>query len=121
MPLLHRTTRKIELTESGHRYLQHALPLVEEARLIHAELHGQYALPGGVLRLSLPVDFAYTFLAPLLPQFAAQFPDIELELDVTPRRVDLIAEPFDLVVRAGELPDSGLIAHLLMHAPRQIM
>jgi len=106
--------------ESGHRYLQRAVPLVEEARLIHAELHGQYVLPGGVLRLSLPVDFAYAFLAPLLPQFAAQFPDIELEMDVTPRRVDLITEPFDLVVRAGELPDSGLIAHLLMHAPRQL-
>ena len=120
MPLFHRTTRKIELTESGHRYLQRAVPLVEEARLIHAELHGQYALPGGVLRLSLPVDFAYAFLAPLLPQLAAQFPDIELEMDVTPRRVDLITEPFDLVVRAGELPDSGLIAHLLMHAPRQL-
>ena len=120
VPLFHRTTRKIELTESGHRYLQRAVPLVEEARLIHAELHGQYALPGGVLRLSLPVDFAYAFLAPLLPQFAAQFPDIELEMDVTPRRVDLITEPFDLVVRAGELPDSGLIAHLLMHAPRQL-
>ena len=118
VPLLHRTTRKIELTESGHRYLQRAVPLVEEARLIHAELHGQYALPGGVLRLSLPVDFAYAFLAPLLPQLAAQFPDIELEMDVTPRRVDLITEPFDLVVRAGELPDSGLVAHLLMRVPR---
>ena len=118
VPLLHRTTRKIELTESGRRYLQRAVPLVEEARLVHAELHGQYALPGGVLRLSLPVDFAYEFLAPLLPPFATQFPDIELELDVTPRRVDLIAEPFDLVVRAGKLPDSGLVAHLLMRVPR---
>jgi len=118
VPLLHRTTRKIELTESGRFYLQRALPLVEEARLVHAELHGQYALPGGVLRLSLPVNFAYEFLAPLLPQFAAQFPDIELEMDVTPRRADLIGEPFDLVVRAGELPDSGLVAHLLMRVPR---
>lgn len=120
MQLFNRSTRKIELTEAGRLYLQRAAPIVEEARRAHAELSGQYGEPSGMLRLSLPVDFAYEFLAPILPQFAAQYPDIQLEIDVTPRRVDLIGEPFDLVVRAGELADSGLVAHLLMQVPRHL-
>lgn len=118
--LFNRSTRQIKLTEAGRRYLQRAAPLVEEARLLHDELSGRYARPGGVLRLSLPVDFAYEFLAPLLPQFAAQFPEIVLEMDVSPRRVDLVSEPFDVAVRAGMLPDSGLVAHRLLQSPRYL-
>ena len=118
--LFNRSTHQIRLTEAGQRYLQRAAPLVEEARLLHDELSGRYARPGGVLRLSLPVDFAYEFLSPLLPQFAAQFPEIVLEMDVSPRRVDLVSEPFDVAVCAGMLPDSGLVAHRLLQSPRYL-
>ena len=118
--LFNRTTRRVELTEAGRAYYQRAAPIVEEARRIHDELNGQHAHPQGLLRVSMSVDFAYEFLAPLLPAFAVQYPDIELDIDVTPRRVDLIGDPFDLVVRAGELPDSTFVATLLMRAPRHL-
>lgn len=114
LQLLTRTTRKVELTEAGRYYFDRALPIVEEIRRVHDEMSGMRARPSGVLRVSLPVDFAYELLAPLLPEFAAQYPEISLEMDLTPRKVDLIGEPFDLVIRAGELADSGYIATPVM-------
>ena len=115
-----RTTRRVELTEAGRRYFERVKPIMEEARRIHDELSGMLVRPYGVLRVSLPVDFSYEFLAPLLPEFAAQYPEIKLEMDVTPRKVDLIGEPFDLVIRAGEQPDSGYISTVLMHDERYL-
>ncbi|MBH5328222.1 LysR family transcriptional regulator [Eikenella sp. S3360] len=116
LQLLSRSTRRVGLTEAGARYLERVRPIVEEARRIHDELGGMLLRPHGVLRVSLPVDFSYEFLAPLLPEFAAQYPEIGLEMDVTPRKADLVGEPFDLVIRAGEQPDSGYVATLLMKA-----
>ena len=120
LQLLNRTTRRVELTEAGLRYFERVKPIVEEVRRIHDELGGMLVRPHGVLRVSLPVDFSYEFLAPLLPEFAAQYPEIGLEMDVTPRKTDLIGEPFDLVIRTGEQPDSGYIATVLMHAERYL-
>ena len=120
LQLLNRTTRRVELTEAGLRYFERVKPIVEEVRRIHDELGGMLVRPHGVLRVSLPVDFSYEFLAPLLPKFAAQYPEIGLEMDVTPRKADLIGEPFDLVIRTGEQPDSSYIATVLMHAKRYL-
>lgn len=120
LQLLNRTTRRVELTEAGRRYFERVKPIMEEARRIHDELSGMLVRPYGVLRVSLPVDFSYEFLAPLLPDFAAQYPEIKLEMDVTPRKVNLIGEPFDLVIRAGEQPDSGYISTVLMHDERYL-
>lgn len=114
LQLLTRTTRKVELSEAGRYYFERVLPIVEEIRRVHDEMGGMRARPSGVLRVSLPVDFAYELLAPLLPEFAVQYPEISLEMDLTPRKVDLIGEPFDLVIRAGELADSGYIATPVM-------
>ena len=64
----------------------------------------------GVLRVSLPVDMAYNMLAPALPEFAARYPHLRVDFDLTPHKVDLIGEPFDLAIRTGKLPDSDYIA-----------
>lgn len=111
--LLHRTTRKIELTEAGQLYYARCRRIVEEARLAHEQLHGLLEQPSGVLRASLPVDLAKIFLAPLLAEFSQLYPDIRFELDLTPRNVDLVAEPFDVAIRVGHLPNSNLIARQL--------
>lgn len=111
--LLHRTTRRVELTEAGQLYYERSRRIVDEARLAHEQLGEMLAQPVGVLRASLPVDFATDFLAPLLPAFAERHPGLRFEFDLTPRRVDLIGESFDLAVRVGELPSSGLVARLL--------
>ncbi|WP_290871496.1 LysR family transcriptional regulator [Aquabacterium sp.] len=111
--LLHRTTRRVELTEAGQLYYERCRRIVEEARLAHEQLGEMLAQPSGVLRASLPVDFATVYLAPLITAFGERHPGIRFEFDLTPRRVDLVTEPFDVAIRMGGLPDSGLIAQRL--------
>lgn len=118
--LLHRTTRKIELTEAGQLYFERSRRIVDEARLVHEQLGEMVAQPVGVLHASLPVDFANIFLAPLLPEFARRYPGISFEFDLTPRRVDLVTEPVDLAIRMGEPPSSNLIARQLARLPRYL-
>lgn len=118
--LLHRTTRKIELTEAGQLYFERSRRIVEEARLAHEQLGEMVAQPSGTLRVSLPVDFATFYLAPFVAEFARRYPGINFEFDLTPRRVDLVAEPFDVAIRMGELADSGLIARRLARLPRYL-
>jgi DNA-binding transcriptional LysR family regulator len=111
--LLHRTTRKIELTEAGQIYFERCKRIVDEARLAHEQLGEMLAQPSGVLRASLPVDFAVTYLAPLITEFATLYPGITFDFDLTPRRVDLVSEPFDVAIRMGESENSQLIARPL--------
>lgn len=118
--LLHRTTRRIELTEAGQIYFERCRRIVDEARLAHEQLGEMLAQPSGLLRVSLPVDFAIAFLAPHLAEFCRLYPGISFEFDLTPRRVDLVSEPFDVAIRMGELPDSTLIARKLAQIPRYL-
>lgn len=111
--LLHRTTRKIELTEAGQIYFERCKRIVDEARLAHEQLGEMLEQPSGVLRVSLPVDFAVTYLAPLIAEFAGLYPGISFDFDLTPRRVDLVSEPFDVAIRMGESENSQLIARPL--------
>jgi DNA-binding transcriptional LysR family regulator len=111
--LLHRTTRKIELTEAGLIYFERCKRIVDEARLAHEQLGEMLAQPSGVLRASLPVDFANIYLAPLIAEFARRYPGITFDFDLTPRLVDLVSEPFDVAIRMGTPPDSNLIARQL--------
>lgn len=111
--LLHRTTRKIELTEAGQIYFERCKRIVDEARLAHEQLGELLAQPSGVLRASLPVDFANIYLAPLIAEFARRYPGISFDFDLTPRLVDLVAEPFDVAIRMGNPLSSNLIARRL--------
>lgn len=118
--LLHRTTRRIELTEAGILYYERCKRIVDEARLAHEQLGDMVAQPSGVLRVSLPVGFATVYLAPVICEFAERYPDIAFELDLTPRRADLIADPVDVAIRMGDSPDSALIARLIARPPRHL-
>jgi DNA-binding transcriptional LysR family regulator len=111
--LLHRTTRKIELTEAGQIYFERCKRIVDEARLAHEQLGEMLAQPSGVLRASLPVDFAVTYMASLIAEFARRYPGITFDFDLTPRQVDLVSEPFDVAIRMGEPENSQLIARKL--------
>ncbi|WP_321913612.1 MULTISPECIES: LysR family transcriptional regulator [unclassified Paraburkholderia] len=111
--LLHRTTRKIELTEAGQVYFERCKRIVDEARLAHEHLGDMVAQPSGVLRASFPVDFAVTYLAPLIAEFAALYPAITFDFELNPRRVDLVSDPFDVAIRMGESESSQLVARLL--------
>jgi len=111
--LLHRTTRRIEPTEAGQLYFERCKHIVDEARLAHEQLGDMLAQPSGVLRASFPVDFAVTYLAPLITEFASLYPGLTFDFDLTPRLVDLVSEPFDVAIRIGEPESSQLIARPL--------
>lgn len=113
--LLTRSTRRLAITEFGERILDHAKRLREETEAASAMALHRQALPRGVLRVSLPPDFVELDLTPLLLQYAADYPEVRLELDLSPRRVDLLAERFDLALRAASrLPDdTTLVARKL--------
>ncbi|GHT95771.1 transcriptional regulator [Betaproteobacteria bacterium] len=115
--LLHRTTRKVELTEAGQIYFERCKRIVDEARLAHEQLGEILTQPGGVLRASFPVDFAVTYLAPVIAGFARHYPGINFDFDFTPRRVDLVSEPFDVAIRMGESENSQLITRHLASLP----
>lgn len=116
--LLHRTTRKIELTEAGQLYYERCKRIVDEARLAHEQLGEMLARPSGLLRASLPVDFANVYLAPLIAEFAQLYHGISFDFDLTPRQVDLVSEPVDVVIRMGEPANSNLIARKLASIQR---
>jgi DNA-binding transcriptional LysR family regulator len=111
--LLNRTTRKVELTEAGQIYFERCKRIVDEAKLAHEQLGELLAQPSGVLRASFPVDFAVTYLAPVIAEFANRYPGISFDFDFTPRRVDLVSEPFDVAIRMGESENSQLISRKL--------
>jgi DNA-binding transcriptional LysR family regulator len=114
--LLTRSTRRLALTELGSRILEHARRLREEAEAATAIAQHSQGKPRGVLRVSMLPDFAELDLSPLLMDYARTYPEVRLELDLSPRRVDLIAERFDLAIRAASrLPDdSTLVARMLI-------
>lgn len=111
--LLHRTTRKITLTEAGQIYFERCKRIVDEAKLAHEQLGEMLEQPSGVLRASLPVDFAVAYMTPLIAEFARLYPGIVFDFDLTSRRIDLVSEPFDVAIRIGEPENTQLIARPL--------
>lgn len=112
--LLNRSTRKISLTPEGELYLQHASRLIEELRELDEIVSGNGSAPRGRLRVNAPLGFGRTVIAPLVSVFTARHPEVEVQLEVTDRPVDLIDKGFDLAVRFGELPDNRINARRIM-------
>lgn len=108
--LLLRTTRKLSLTEFGHALIQHAQQIGIEVDAATALAEYRQLRPSGRLRVSMPGDFANVLLVDLLGAFAALHPDVTLDIDLSPRRVDLIGENFDIALRIGDLPDDAGLA-----------
>ena len=108
--LLQRTTRKLVITEFGQGVLDHARAMSEEVDAALAFALSRQARPSGRLRVSMPGDFASTALEQPLADFVRDFPAVALELDLSPRRVDLIGENFDLAIRMGALQDDAQLA-----------
>lgn len=108
--LMLRTTRRLTLTEFGLQLLEHARQVAAEVDAVKALSEYRQARPSGRLRVSMPNDFATQLLTDMLAAFIALHPAVSLELDLSPRRVDLLGENFDLAVRMGDLPDDTLLA-----------
>lgn len=111
--LLHRTTRRVHLTQDGMVYYERAKDLLANLEELDGLFLHDPSSISGRLRVDMPVAMAKNLLIPRLPAFLQQYPGIELELSSSDRLVDVIREGFDCVVRVGTLKDSGLIARPL--------
>ena len=118
--LLNRSTRKISLTPEGEIYLQHATRLIDELRELDEVVSGNRRAPKGLLRVNAPLGFGRTVIAPLVSTFTALYPEVEVQLEVTDRPIDLIEKGFDLAIRFGELPDNRINARRIMSNRRFI-
>jgi len=114
--LLQRSTRAVRLTPSGERFLARARPLVAEADDLAGMFQASRAARG-VVRVDLPLALARSIYIPRVPDFLAAHPSIELALSTTDRRVDVVREGFDCVLRIGKLRDSRLVARRLGSLP----
>lgn len=111
--LLHRSTRKLSLTEAGERYYEYATlaaKAAQDAEDAVSELQGE---PRGLLKILAPMSFGQLHISPLIPHFLERYPQVQVDLVLDDRPLNLIEEGFDLAIRAGVLPDSSLIARRL--------
>ncbi|HEX5792895.1 MAG TPA: LysR family transcriptional regulator [Rheinheimera sp.] len=115
--LLHRTTRSVRLTQDGQLCYDRSLLLLDEYQELENLFQQQSSQVSGVLRLDMSTGMARHILMPQLPDFMQQYPNIRLELSSTDRKVDLVAEGFDCVIRVGSVDDEGLVARQLAELP----
>lgn len=118
--LFQRTTRQLTLTETGEGYFKRVvdiLSLVEEAEDFVTRRNTK---PRGVLKVTAPTSFTRLHLAPLLPKFHAEYPEIHLDVHLTDNFVDIIRDGYDVAIRIGELQDSSLVARKLSPDTRVI-
>jgi len=119
--LMRRTTRRLSLTEAGRAYLEQtraAFSLIEDAE---RAIQGQDGQISGRVRLSVSTTYGHFRLPEKLKRFSAAHPDVHIEVSITNRNVDLVAEGYDLAIRLGPLPDSGLVARKLEDAPLRLV
>lgn len=114
--LFFRTTRQVRLTEDGRAYFLHCRQALNQLSEAERELSGQQRKASGTLRISLPTPLGHYRILPLLPQFRAQHPAVQLDVQLSDRNVDLLAEGYDLAVRGRSQPDSSLVARKLCEA-----
>jgi len=111
--LLNRTTRRVNATEAGRGYYRRAQQILRALDEAEEEISALGETPRGWLKVSMPLDFGLSYLAPLVADFLAAQPQMSLEAIYEDRTVDLVSEGFDLAVRVGSMPDSSLIGRKL--------
>ncbi len=116
--LLNRTTRRMSLTEAGHAYVARSSAILTEIEELRNAVRNLHREPAGLLRVTAAVTFGHSSLAPAIADFLAEYPEINVQLDLTNRFVDIVEEGFDLAIRVGNLRDSSLIRRSLVPVNR---
>ena len=121
--LLHRSTRHFSVTEIGHEYYRHCVALLVEAESAREVIDRSRAEPQGVVRMSCPTTLLHYRIGDLVSQFMAENPKVQVHLEATNRRVDVISEGLDLAlrVRFPPLENSGLIMRVLTESPQRLV
>src|SRR5256885_4075194 len=111
--LINRTTRSLHLTDEGATYYDTCARLLSEIEEADAAVAAGRVEPRGPLKVALPASFGHLHVAPLVPRFAARYPNVQLALSLSDRTVNVVEEGFDLAVRIADLADSSLAARKL--------
>lgn len=119
--LLHRTTRRMSLTDEGRDYVERARQIVAAVEEAQQSLSARRTSPRGRLRIASSVSFGRTFVAPVVAAFLVEHPDVHVELLLLDRVVDLVEEGMDLAVRVAKLPDSSMVAHAVGEVRRVVV
>jgi DNA-binding transcriptional LysR family regulator len=119
--LLERSTRNLRLTELGAEVLEHAIRTAEIGEAVENIVSNRLSTVSGTLRLSAPPTISDTLLTPLVIAFQASYPDVRVQIFVTDRHIDHIAEGIDLAFRLGRLRDSSLVARKILTYRRQLV
>jgi DNA-binding transcriptional LysR family regulator len=119
--LLHRTTRKLTLSPEGQAFLEDCQRVLAELAGAEAAVSAGSARASGHLRITAPAGFGRRHVAPLVPSFLAQHPELRLSLNLADRVIDLVNEGYDCAVRVGDLPDSSLISQRLADNRRLVV
>lgn len=113
--LIHRTTRQFTVTEVGHTFYQHCKAMLVEAEAAQEAVAALQAEPRGVVRITCPVTLLHVHVGPMLARFMAHYPGVNVQLEATNRRVDVVAEGVDVAIRVRPRPfdDSDLVLRVL--------
>lgn len=113
--LLNRTTRQVTVTAEGAAYYERTTRLLAELDEIDATLSNAHACPSGRIRVDVPASLARDVIIPQLHEFHARYPDVQIDLGVGDRLVDLVSDNVDCVIRGGDVVDDQMVARLLTH------
>jgi DNA-binding transcriptional LysR family regulator len=119
--LIIRTARRFELTEAGRQLVDRATQILTEGEAAEGVVQAQVRSPRGLVRLTAPMSFGTLYVAPLLPEFLAAFPEISIDLHLSDAMTDVIGEGFDAAIRIAVQPGTSLVVQRLCEMPRYLV
>jgi len=119
--LLNRTSRRLALTDAGRVLVERAARILHDGEAAEDDTLTQSTNPRGVVRLAAPMSFGLRWIAPILPEFLAAYPEVSIDLHLSDAAVDIIGDGFDMALRIAVMPDSSLVARRLCPITRYVV